>query len=116
MTTSSEDLCRRLIDTTESAEAPLWLHSEKASLGVMSHSDSLFFIEKAYRIGAKAVIAVEITAYPAGSLNTGRICVEMPDDPESRARVLSWAASVAEEQGFDGENDDGQQFVFLMLD
>jgi len=116
MSKSSEELCRKLIDFTDSAEVLEWLESDKRTLGVMSHADSVLFVEKAYRIGVQRIIAVEIDTYPDDSQNTGRICVEMPDDPEKRNCVFSWAATVAEEQGFDGEKDVGQKLVFLMLD
>ena len=107
----------QLIEETRSAEARAWLASGSATLGELDAQESSQFVETAYSLGAEKLIAVEIDEYPdLGFENTGRLCVELPDDPEARKRVFFWAHQLAEEQGFEGEPDVGQRYLFLMLD
>jgi hypothetical protein len=65
--------------------------------------------------GAVRIFAVEID--DEGDFeNTGKLCIELPDDPNLRQRILDWTEEIAREQGFDQEPDVGQRYVFIMLD
>lgn len=117
MAKSSDSLCIKLIKTTKSAEVMAWLRSGNATLGIFGNADSIILAEEAYKLGAKQIIAVEIDEYSDDGLeNTGRICVEMPTSSDARQRVVEWARKIANEQGFDGELDLNQRYLFLMLD
>ncbi len=43
---------------------------------------------------------MEIDSYDDDE-NTGKLCVELPNDPILRKRVLDWTGEIAEEQGFE---------------
>jgi hypothetical protein len=116
----------RLISAPNAKEAREWLQTgrergfELITLGELdSTEESLTIVEKAYAAGAVQVTAVEITDYPdlvGGCQNTGHLVVTLPEDSSKRAKVLAWAGRIAEEQGFDAETDEGQRYVFVMLD
>ena len=117
----------RLISAPDAKEAREWLqtgHERGLALVTLGELDSteesLAIVEKAYAAGAVRVTAVEIGDYPdfpgGHSQNTGRLVVTLPDAPSERAEVLAWAREIAEEQGFDAETDEGQRYVFVMLD
>jgi len=112
----------RLISALNAKEAREWLQSGRKrgfTLGELdSTEESLALVEKAYAAGAVRVTAVEIDVYAdmGGCQNTGKLVVTLPDAPSERAEVLAWAGEIAEEQGFDAATDDGQRYVFVMLD
>jgi hypothetical protein len=110
--------CLGLIENTESAEVLPWLqdNSKPRSLGVLGGTEeSIEFIQEVFDAGAVQVFAVEID--DEGDFeNTGKLCIELPDDPNLRQRVLDWTGEIAREQGFEQELDIGQKYVFVMLD
>lgn len=109
--------CLDLIENTESAEVLPWLHdnSKPRSLGVLGGTEeSIEFIQEVFDAGAVQVFAVEID--DGDFENTGKLCIELPDNPELRQRVLDWTGEIAREQGYEQEPDIGQKYVFVMLD
>lgn len=114
----NDAFCLSLIENTESAEVMHWLQDESKprSLGVLGGTEeSIEFIQEVFDAGAVQVFAVEIDD-DDDSENTGKLCVELPNDPELRQRVLDWTGEIAREEGFDQEPDIGQKYVFVMLD
>jgi hypothetical protein len=101
-------------------EALSWLKAggDKHTLGELaSTSSSIRLVNTIYRAGASKVWAVEIDTYPNGSENTGKLVIELPSQPPLRSQVLAWASRKAKAQGFDEIiNDEGQHYVFVMLD
>jgi hypothetical protein len=113
-----DEFCLNLIQNTESAEVMPWLQndSKPRSLGVLDGTkESIEFIQEVFDLGAVQVFAVEIDDYD-DSENTGKLCIELPEDTELRQQVLEWAGQISWEQGFDPEQDIGQRYVFMMLD
>ncbi|MGH7941322.1 MAG: hypothetical protein ACREFR_09650 [Limisphaerales bacterium] len=126
-----KSLCEDLISQPNAMEAREWLQTGRkrgfalVTLGELhSTEESLALVDKAYAAGAVRVTAVEIADYPAfgtknkGKLsqNTGKLVIELPEDEPERADVLTWAGQIAEEQGFDATEDEGQRYDFVMLD
>jgi hypothetical protein len=114
----NDEFCLNLIQNTESAEVKPWLQDDSKSrtLGILEGTEeSIEFIQEVFDRGAVQVFAVEIDSYD-DSENTGKICLELPDDLGLRQQVLEWASEISEEQGFDPEFDIGQRYVFMMLD
>jgi hypothetical protein len=114
----NDGFCLDLINNTASAEVLPWLRSAGGirTLGEMdSTAKSIELITDAFDAGAVQVFAVEIDSY-GDDENTGKLCVELPNEPILRKRVLDWTGKIAEELGFEQELDVGQQYVFMMLD
>jgi hypothetical protein len=112
-----------LISTPNAKEARAWLRGGRKqgfTLGKLeSTEESLALVEDGYAAGAVRVTAVEIEDYSdmGGYQTSKRVVVTLPDEPaKKRARALAWAGKVANEQGFDGEPDIGQRYVFLFFD
>lgn len=116
----------RLASAPTAMEAREWLKTghkrgfSSVTLGELaSTKESLALVEQAYAAGAVRVIAIEIDDYPdfkGGHQNTGRLVITLPDAESKRAKVFAWGGKIAEEQGFDATVDDGQRYLFVMLD
>ncbi len=101
-------------------EARAWLQSgdteDSRTLGeLVTTAESLQVVDDAYAAGAVRVIAAEIDQYPEGE-NTSKLVIVLPDEIEERAALFRWAAPIAEQQGFDPDEDCGQDYLFLMVD
>lgn len=115
-TENPDDFCAQLLRQGY-RDARDWLReSPEHTLGVMENQESLDFISAVYQLGAAGVYAVEIDPYAGSAENTGKMVLELPAEPASRAGVFKWAAKIAHEQGFDAYSDVGQRYIFLMLD
>lgn len=94
-----------------------WLRSAEPdvrTLGEMATTaEAIALVVAPLSTAVAKVIAVEIEAVTE---NTGRLVLEMPAHPATRATAFAWAARIAEEQGFHGEIDTGQWHLFVMLD
>ena len=93
------EFCLNLINNTASAEVLPWLQNRNkpSHLGVLgSTEESIKFIEKVFDAGAVQVFAVEIDDEDDFE-NTGKLCIELPDDPSLRAQILDWTGKIAEE-------------------
>jgi hypothetical protein len=102
------------------AEALEWLRggSEKSfrNLGEMQTTqESIAFVEHLYDLGAEQVLAVEIDEYDGGQ-NTGYLLVQLPYDDNARIRLFAFERQHAEQFGFEGETDEGQEYLYLKLD
>jgi hypothetical protein len=92
-------------------EAWTWLkENEDRNLGEMSAEESADFVAKAYNAGAVRVIAVEIAEE-----TTNHLLLELPTQAAKRRRVFAFEKKQAESEGFDGEEDRGQRFLYLKL-
>lgn len=103
------------------AEATTWLNENRGpsdrTLGELGTTkESLDLVSEVFEAGAVQVIAVEIATYPDGSQNTGKLIVELPEDPNSRKQVLKWCDEQGERLGLDRESDFGQLYTLVMLD
>lgn len=121
MTTEITKFLDELLRKPDHADAIPWLKESTAAsdrtLGEIGTSEeSLDLVAEAFDAGAVEVIAVEIVTYPDGSQNTGKLVVELPEDPISRERVLTWCNELGKRLGLDPESDFGQRNTLVMLD
>jgi hypothetical protein len=104
---------------SDHTEAREWLRAAPGSyrnLGELEPDASLQLVEKLYEMGAAEVIAVEIARMPGSEdQTTNHVLVRLPLDPETRTRLFAFENEHAESEGFDGEADRGQQFIYLKL-
>ncbi len=114
---TADMLPKRLLQGDKVREALSWLEESKLrSLGeTTSRREALGFVRRLYDYGAINVHAVEINGTEEEQ-NTGKLIVELPADKDGRKAVFEIAGKVAREQGYDPEQDVGQQYCFLMLD
>lgn|GEM_PF-4795243 len=112
----SDALIRAMLKTTK-AEARRWLRgrsSRSRTLGEMTHEESRAFVERAYEAGAVKVIAVELHD-DASMQTTNHMIFELPHTPQERRNVFAFEREQAGSQGFEGEADRGQRYVYLKL-
>jgi hypothetical protein len=101
------------------AEAIGWLRAGSQSsfrnLGEMETTEeSIAFAQRFYDLGAGSVLACNIGEYDEGQ-NSGHLLFQLPPDDKARERLFA-AREHAESMGFEGEPDEGQEYLFMMLD
>jgi hypothetical protein len=116
----SDGFCQKFLDDPSTQEVLAWLRAGSSedfrSLGELATTEeSIALAMEAYQAGAAKVFAVEIDEYPEGQ-NTGKLVIKLPADADARRRALGWAGAIAQEQGFEAEKDNGQSYLFVMLD
>ena len=102
------------------AEAIAWLRdgtpSSFRNLGEMETTEeSIAFAQHFYDLGAASVLACRIAEYDQGQ-NSGHLLVQLPSDVGARERLFAAHRKHAESMGFEGEPDEGQAYLFMMLD
>jgi hypothetical protein len=117
-----DDLTRQLIKrflAGKKAAALEWLRGcpegSFRNLGEMEAEESVDFVRRLYDLGAEQVLAVEVDEYPDGA-NTGHLLVQLPSDAAARQRLFAFDREHAESLGFEGDPDEGQEYLYLMLD
>ena len=100
-------------------EALAWLSEEQSAgrnLGELNVDESIALVERFYRRGAERVEAVSldlVLGEDPGSTND--LLVQLPHTPGKRAALFKTVRLIVEKQGFEGETDRGQRFLFLRL-
>jgi hypothetical protein len=102
------------------AEALEWLRASSPAsfrnLGEMETTEeSIDYVQRLYDAGAVKVLAVEIDEYGSDQ-NTGHLLVQLPSDKAARRRLFHLEKQQAESVGYDGKNDDGQEYLYFKLD
>ena len=77
---------------------------------------SMDLVEEVYSAGALEVVVVDITTYPDGSQNSGRLVVRLPDEQVHRTETLRWCNKQAQRLGLPAEDEFGQRYLLVMLD
>jgi hypothetical protein len=94
------------------SEAREWLAGdENRNLGEMAPEESREVIEAGYKAGAVKIIAVEIQGE-----STNCLIVELPEKGIKRKRVFEWDNELAQQSGFDPDDDWGQNELFMFFD
>jgi hypothetical protein len=114
-----EDVITEMLASTK-AEALEWLRGGSESsfrnLGEMETTDeSIAFAQRFYDLGAESVLACKIAEYDEGQ-NSGHLLIQLPSDDRARERLFAAHREHAESMGFEGEPDEGQEYLFMMLD
>jgi hypothetical protein len=93
------------------AEAREWLaKNENRNVGEMAPEESRQTIEEGYKAGAAKITAVEIK-----DESTNCLIVELPQKETKRRRVFEWNNELAQNSGFDPDEDWGQNELFIFL-
>jgi hypothetical protein len=113
------DVIKKMLASNK-ADALEWLNAGEPgslrNLGVMATTaESVAFVQRFYNLGAKRVLACNIREYPWGQ-NSGHLLVQLPMDKTARAKLFLADREHAKSLGFDGVDDSGQDYLFMMLD
>jgi hypothetical protein len=106
---------------SDPAEALAWLlAAPPGGLRTLGESttpeESLALVRRLYDLGAVTVLAAQIDRADPPYENTGHLLVRLPDAADARARLFAFERALVEPQGFDGETDAGQPYLFLKFD
>ncbi len=109
-----DKFCKQLLKQGDPQELRSWIKSDPSNtLGLLqTNKRSVHFVEKIYTLGAVKAYGVEID----GLDDTGKLVVELPEKAEQRKELFKWAARIARREGFDPTKDEGQRFLFVMMD
>jgi len=116
--TDDEQFVERML-ASDRAEARQWLGAAPGAvryLGELEPDASLELVERLYELGAAEVLAVEIEREPGSEdQTTNHLLVRLPLNLAARARLFAFENEHAESEGFDGEADRGQEYLYLKL-
>jgi hypothetical protein len=112
----NDDICKGILSSGKAKEAKEWFKSGKCFLGEGDNEqDSIKLVKSLYKAGAVKVWVFDINC-ESGQQYSGRLIVEMPKESIKRKKIFSICDEIAENLGFDPEEDRGQQYRLLMLD
>ncbi|HYH78379.1 MAG TPA: hypothetical protein VEX86_01235 [Longimicrobium sp.] len=104
----------------EDPEARAWLRSNPGDAPLAANAfdaeTALAFVESLYAAGARRVVIASENILDEDPPYCDAIRVQLPGDPAARAAVLALTNAEAEGEGFDPEEDTGQDAVFLWWD
>jgi hypothetical protein len=111
---------QQFLDAPNTREVLAWLRESSADdlrwLGETGSDEaSIALAQEIYDAGAVEVLAVDIHKDP-GEQSTGRLVIKLPETRNDRERVFAWAGAMAQSQGFEPDEDEGQTYLFVMLD
>jgi hypothetical protein len=113
----NDDICKGILSSGKVREAREWFKSGRCFLGEGDDEEgSIELVKSLYKAGAAKVWVFDINIDESGEQYSGRLIVEMPKDPEKRKKIFSICDEIAENLGFDPEEDCSQQYRLLMLD
>jgi hypothetical protein len=102
---------------TRKAEALEWLRAETPDsmrvLGeYLDNEAALGLVQRMYDAGAVKVLVIDIKDW-AGGESSNDLLVELPSEARPRRRLLEIQAELVVPEGFEGDVDEGQQYVFV---
>lgn len=113
----TDDFCLQLLKTGNSQELQNWLKQRGNYLGEdLTHEQSIKFANNLYSMGAHKVFAVDIEEVDENIENTGRLIVELPSSQFDRIKIFQFIGDIQKKQGFDADTDNGQKYLFFMID
>ncbi len=113
----NDDFCKGIISSGKAKEAREWFKSAKCFLGeATNEEDSVELVESLYKAGVVKVWVFDINIDKSGEQYSGRLIIEMPKNSGKRKKIFSICDEIAENLGFDAEEDCGQRYRLLMLD
>lgn len=115
-----DDLINNILTSKDLHEALDWLtetNVPERSLGECKYNEeSIAIIQSLYSVGAVKIWVFDIDGNPDEEQNSGRLIVELPDNPEKRAELLLKCVEIGDNKCFDPEPDTGQRYTLVMLD
>jgi hypothetical protein len=114
VTSDEYDIIRELLSGPNS-EALAWLSGGPVGVRTLgehqSQAESLSLVHHLYALGAESVIA---TGYDSDQDNSCRhLLVKLPTRNSLRESIFGFERSGVEEHGFEGQPDDGQEYLLI---
>src|SRR5688500_7318830 len=101
---------------TPKAEALEWLGAHTPDsmrvLGERERAPAVALVRRFYDDGAVKVFAIDIKDWERGQ-SSNDLIVELPADPRLRERLFKLQAELVRARGFEGDADEGQQFLLV---
>ena len=123
---ASDDQAEAKTEEAHTAVALDWLRSNKNESAFATNrfgptSAAVSFVEQLFAAGATQVFVVSRFYEPdriagEGGPYADELLVQLPDDPEKRAKLFKIIAKETEEEGFDAPRDTGQSIESLWWD
>ena len=88
------------------------------NLGEMSPEESEALSAELFSLGAEKVWACDIerASDEFRYENSSTLCIALPTEASLRENIFSFSNEIIEDQGFDPEEDKGQEFLLFSLD
>jgi hypothetical protein len=120
-TTATDCLLEEFLNDPTKREARGWLmeavESETRTLGeIPSWRESLALVEEAHAEGVEELCVVKVADDGDGLQNTGILLARLPAKGRKRKTALAWCNEQNGFQGFDPEDDRGQDWISVQLD
>lgn len=115
---ADDDFFAEFFNVPTTKEALTWLQggtkTKQRTLGEDERqADSIQTVEELYAAGAVQVLAVEIQTYDKGA-SSSKLVIELPERAAYRKMVIDLVNQIGAPE-FDPEVDEGQRYVFVML-
>jgi hypothetical protein len=107
--------CLELMQKGVTKDAVEWIKDKEHTLGERNWVNSKRLISRLIDLGCQHVYACEIDVYEENE-NSGNLIVELPEEKESRMKILKKIARMAGKLGFDGPLENGQKYEYIKLD
>lgn len=78
--------------------------------------DSIELIKDLYVLGSVKVLTFDIEGAEDEEQNSGKIVIELPNDPRKREKILEKCSEINAAKGFDKDCEMGQKYVLVTLD
>ncbi len=113
-------LLDKFVSDATKCEAKKWLESAPKgitrTLGELPDlQESLALVDDAYSEGVSELFVVKVGSNE-GFENTGTLLVQLPKSGRKRKNALAWCNEQNDFQGFDPEDDEGQEWMIVQLD
>jgi hypothetical protein len=107
--------CLELIQKGIAKDAVEWIKDKKHTLGEKNWVNSKRLVSRLTELGCLHIYACAIDVYEENE-NTGHLVVELPEDEESRVKILKKITRIAKALGLDGPLENGQKYEYIKLD
>ncbi len=118
--TDVDPFFKKLFENNQMTDAYAWLTQPgvpERTLGECTRpEDSIEMVKVFLDMGAVNIWTYDIEGEADEEQNSGKLVIELPNDPEQRKNILDKCGEIAQESGFDPEPDTGQKYTFLLLD
>lgn len=108
--------CKRLLKKGRTEKIEEWIENKSHTLGELDWLQSKRLVKRLLAIGCVDVFACEVDRYPDGTENTGHLVIQPPKSDSARTKVFRFVDRLANNAGYDGPSDDGQEFLYVGLD
>jgi hypothetical protein len=116
----SDNFLKSILSSKNAIECLAWLtesDKQRRTLGEdVDPEISIVFVKSLYDSGARKVWVFDIDDYRDDGQNSGKLIIELPDDPSQRHRLFIICGEIANRLGYDAEKDTNQEAILLMLD